>query len=80
MADQPWDPHPRRHLLTHHPRKEDQTTDQTTTPTEQPAPRAPRRAAMADTHVTITGNLTDDPDLRYTPNGTQVATFRLGPV
>jgi single-stranded DNA-binding protein len=21
---------------------------------------------MADTHVTITGNLTDDPDLRYT--------------
>jgi single-stranded DNA-binding protein len=22
---------------------------------------------MADTHVTITGNLTDDPDLRYTP-------------
>ena len=32
---------------------------------------------MADTHVTITGNLTDDPDLRYTPNGTQVANFRL---
>jgi len=24
---------------------------------------------MADTHVTLTGNLTDDPDLRYTPNG-----------
>src|SRR4030095_14742870 len=33
--------------------------------------------AMADTHVTITGNLTDDPDLRYTPNGTEVANFRL---
>jgi single-strand DNA-binding protein len=32
---------------------------------------------MADTHVTLTGNLTDDPDLRYTPNGTQVANFRL---
>jgi single-strand DNA-binding protein len=32
---------------------------------------------MADTHVTITGNLTDDPDLRYTPNGTEVANFRL---
>jgi single-strand DNA-binding protein len=32
---------------------------------------------MADTHVTITGNLTDDPDLRYTPNGHPVATFRL---
>jgi single-strand DNA-binding protein len=32
---------------------------------------------MADTHVTITGNLTDDPDLRYTPNGHPVANFRL---
>ena len=32
---------------------------------------------MADTHVTLTGNLTDDPDLRYTPNGNPVATFRL---
>jgi single-strand DNA-binding protein len=32
---------------------------------------------MADTHVTITGNLTDDPDLRYTPNGNAVANFRL---
>ena len=32
---------------------------------------------MADTHVTIIGNLTDDPDLRFTPNGHPVATFRL---
>src|SRR4029450_3111671 len=32
---------------------------------------------MADTHVTITGNLTDDPELRYTPTGTEVANFRL---
>ena len=32
---------------------------------------------MADTHVTLTGNLTDDPDLRYTPNGHPVANFRL---
>ena len=32
---------------------------------------------MADTHVIITGNLTDDPELRYTPNSTEVATFRL---
>jgi len=32
---------------------------------------------MADTHVTITGNLTDDPDLRFTPNGHPVADFRL---
>jgi single-strand DNA-binding protein len=38
---------------------------------------AKEAAAMADTHVTITGNLTDDPDLRFTPNGNPVANFRL---
>ena len=32
---------------------------------------------MADTHVTLTGNLTDDPDLKFTPNGHPVANFRL---
>jgi single-strand DNA-binding protein len=32
---------------------------------------------MADTHVTLTGNLTDDPDLRFTANGHAVANFRL---
>jgi single-strand DNA-binding protein len=32
---------------------------------------------MADTHVTITGNLTDDPELKHTPNGNLVATFRI---
>ena len=32
---------------------------------------------MADTHVTLTGNLTDEPDLRFTPNGNPVANFRL---
>ena len=32
---------------------------------------------MADTHVTLTGNLTDDPELRVTPNGAAVANFRL---
>ena len=32
---------------------------------------------MADTHVTITGNLTDDPELKYTPNGHAVASFRV---
>ena len=32
---------------------------------------------MADTFVTLVGNLTDDPDLRFTPNGTEVANFRL---
>jgi single-strand DNA-binding protein len=32
---------------------------------------------MADTHVTITGNLTDDPELKYTPNGAAVTNFRI---
>jgi single-strand DNA-binding protein len=32
---------------------------------------------MADTHVTITGNLTDDPELKHTPNGHLVANFRV---
>jgi single-strand DNA-binding protein len=32
---------------------------------------------MADTHVTIAGNLTDDPELKHTPNGNMVANFRL---
>jgi single-strand DNA-binding protein len=32
---------------------------------------------MPDTHVAITGNLTDDPEVTFTPNGTQVANFRL---
>src|SRR5829696_7527931 len=30
-----------------------------------------------DTFVTIAGNLTDDPELRFTPNGHAVANFRL---
>jgi single-strand DNA-binding protein len=33
---------------------------------------------MADTTTTIiTGNLTDDPELRFTPNGTAVASLRV---
>jgi single-strand DNA-binding protein len=32
---------------------------------------------MPDTHVAITGNLTDDPEVSFTPNGTAVANFRL---
>jgi single-strand DNA-binding protein len=32
---------------------------------------------MADTHVTLVGNLTDDPEVRYTQAGTQVGSFRL---
>jgi single-strand DNA-binding protein len=30
-----------------------------------------------DNQVTLVGNLTDDPELRFTPNGTAVASFRL---
>ncbi len=30
-----------------------------------------------DTFVTVVGNLTDDPELRFTPGGTAVANFRL---
>jgi single-strand DNA-binding protein len=32
---------------------------------------------MADTHVTITGNLTDDPELKFTPTGAAVVNFRV---
>jgi single-strand DNA-binding protein len=32
---------------------------------------------MADTHVTIVGNLTDNPELRFTPQGVPVANFRV---
>ena len=32
---------------------------------------------MSDNAVTLAGNLTADPELRFTPNGVQVAGFRL---
>ena len=32
---------------------------------------------MPDTHVTITGNLTDDPEVTFTPSGQAVCNFRL---
>ena len=32
---------------------------------------------MSDNQVTLTGNLTDDPELRFTPSGVAVANFRL---
>jgi single-strand DNA-binding protein len=32
---------------------------------------------MPDTFVSLTGNLTDDPELRFTPGGAAVANFRL---
>ena len=33
--------------------------------------------AAGDTAITITGNLVDDPELRYTPTGQAVARFRV---
>ena len=33
--------------------------------------------AAGDTAITIAGNLVDDPELRYTPTGQAVATFRV---
>jgi single-strand DNA-binding protein len=32
---------------------------------------------MPDTFVSLIGNLTDDPEVRFTPSGTQVGNFRL---
>jgi len=32
---------------------------------------------MSDNSVTLVGNLTDGPELRFTPNGTAVASIRL---
>jgi single-strand DNA-binding protein len=32
---------------------------------------------MPDTHVSIVGNLTDDPEVSFTPNGAAVTNFRL---
>ena len=32
---------------------------------------------MPDSHVTIVGNLTDDPEVTFTPNGAAVCNFRL---
>src|SRR5579863_6037761 len=33
--------------------------------------------AAGDTQITVIGNLVDDPELRYTPTGQAVATFRV---
>src|SRR3954468_19203395 len=33
--------------------------------------------AAGDTQITIVGNLVNDPELRFTPNGQAVATFRV---
>jgi single-strand DNA-binding protein len=63
----------------HPTRKEDQTTVRTTTATKQPAaPTSPEEGTvMPDTHVTIVGNLTDDPEVTFTPNGAPVCNFRV---
>jgi single-strand DNA-binding protein len=36
-----------------------------------------RSSKVSDNTVTLAGNLTDDPELRFTPNGVAVANFRL---
>jgi len=33
--------------------------------------------AAGDTNITVVGNLTDDPELRFTPSGAAVAKFRI---
>jgi len=33
--------------------------------------------AAGDTTITVIGNLTDDPELRFTPSGAAVAKFRV---
>jgi single-strand DNA-binding protein len=54
-------------------------TDRTTTATDHPAaPTSPREGtARPDTHVTIVGNLTDDPEVSFTPAGAAVCNFRV---
>jgi single-strand DNA-binding protein len=47
-----------------------------TTATPDTAP-APRRRGPSVNRVTLIGRLTADPQLRYTPNGTAVASFRI---
>jgi single-strand DNA-binding protein len=37
----------------------------------------PQEGAMSDNSVTLVGNLTDGPELRFTPNGIAVASIRL---
>src|SRR5947207_14148448 len=36
-----------------------------------------RQMAAGDTQITISGNLVDDPELRFTPSGQPVAKFRV---
>jgi len=78
VADQLWDPHPRRHLLTLDQEggpgtRPDQLWDQLASTIASPQ----GGDSMPDTHVTITGNLTEDPEVSFTPNGAAVCNFRL---
>ena len=50
--------------------------DAVTTATTDTAP-APRRRGPSLNRVSLIGRLTKDPQLRYTPNGTAVASFRI---
>jgi single-strand DNA-binding protein len=43
----------------------------------QPHPSPKEGAMSTDNSVTVVGNLTADPEVRFTPNGTAVANFRL---
>jgi len=43
----------------------------------RPSVEKERNHVAADNQITLVGNLTDDPELRFTPNGNAVANFRL---
>jgi single-strand DNA-binding protein len=54
------------------------TTDERNRTGKRPGPLEAEEALMNDTTITIVGNLTDDPELRFTPDsGAAVAKFRL---
>jgi single-strand DNA-binding protein len=42
-----------------------------------PVAEPPGEDAMSDNQLVLVGNLTDAPELRFTPQGTAVAGFRL---
>ena len=54
----------------------DTAPDAATAATPDTAP-APRRRGPSLNRVSLIGRLTKDPQLRYTPNGTAVASFRI---
>ena len=48
-----------------------------TKPRQAPAGPSTEGPPMNDTSLTVTGNLVDDPELRFTPSGVAVARFRI---